>query len=190
MPFAFEPLEIPEVILVKPRAFHDPRGLFLETYRRSAFHGAGIAADFVQDNLSLSRRWVLRGLHFQREPYAQGKLVACLRGEIFDVAVDLRRGSPHFGRWVARRLSAETHEMLWIPPGFAHGFLVLSEEAVVWYKVSGHEYAPGAEGRIRWNDPDIAIAWPLPPGTRPLLSDKDAKAPYLQSADINFVYRR
>ncbi len=188
MPFSFEPLEIPEVIRIRPRVFRDARGFFLESFKHSEFAAAGIAPNFVQDNLSYSVRWVLRGLHYQREPYAQGKLVACLRGEIFDVAVDLRLGSPTFGRWVALRLSDQNHEMLWIPPGFAHGFLVLSEEALVWYKVSGHEYAPLHEGRIRWNDPDLAIAWPLPKGVRPRLSEKDAKAPGLHDAPINFRY--
>ena len=182
MPFTFEALEIPEVILVRPRVYPDDRGFFLETFRASAFRQAGITGPFVQDNLSYSRRWVLRGLHFQRAPYEQGKLVTCVQGRIFDVAVDLRRGSATFGRWVARELSAKEPALLWIPPGFAHGFLVLSEAALVWYKVTHHEYRPGAEGRIRWDDPDLAIRWPLPPGTRPLLSPRDATAPGFREA--------
>ncbi len=182
MPFEFEPLEIPEVVYVRPRVFPDARGVFLETFKASDFQRAGIPGPFVQDNLSRSRQWVLRGLHFQHPPYEQGKLVYCVRGRIFDVAVDLRRGSPTFGRWVARELTGQEPGALWIPPGFAHGFLVLSEEALVWYKVTHHEYRPEAEGRIRWNDPLLSISWPLPPGQEPLLSPKDATAPLLHEA--------
>ncbi len=186
MSLEVEPLAIPEVKLLRPRVHADPRGFFLEVFKASAFEAAGLPDRFVQDNLSHSRRWVLRGLHYQVPPFAQGKLVMCVQGRIFDVAVDLRRHSSTFGQWVARELSDDSPALLWIPPGFAHGFLVLSETARVWYKVSGHEYAPAYERRIRWNDPDLAIAWPLPPGVAPILSAKDAAAPLFRDADLGF----
>ena len=187
MPFEFIKTSIPEVILIKPRVFGDERGFFMETYKKSDFEKAGIDTDFVQDNHSKSVKGVLRGLHYQLEPKAQGKLVRCIRGKIFDVAVDIRRGSPTFGKWIGVELSEENKLMLWIPKGFAHGFLTLSEEAEIVYKVSGGEYSPEHDRNIRWNDPDIGIEWPL--GGEPILSEKDKIAPLLKDADVNFVYK-
>ena len=184
MPFTFRPLRIPEVILVEARAFGDPRGYFLETYKRSAFLAGGIDADFVQDNCSHSVRGVLRGLHFQRDPAAQGKLVQCIRGAILDVAVDLRRGSPTFGQWVAEELSEANHRLLYVPAGFAHGFYTCSAEADVSYKVTA-EYSPQHDGGVRWDDPTLAVAWPE--GER-IVSDKDAVLPHLAQAELNFTY--
>lgn len=159
----------PEVLLLRPKVFGDARGFFFESYNRKTFAELGIDAEFVQDNHSRSAKGVLRGLHYQiGQP--QGKLVRVAAGEVFDVAVDLRRSSPHFGRVASFRLSAETHEMAWIPPGFAHGFLVLSEHAEFLYKTTDY-YAPQFERCLRWNDPALAIAWPL--GGEPLLSAKD-----------------
>lgn len=166
-----ERLAIPEVLRITPRVFADGRGFFLESFNDRAFRDAsGVDVRFVQDNHSRSARGVLRGLHFQREPHAQGKLVRVSAGEVFDVAVDVRRGSPTFGRWVGERLSSENHRQLWIPAGFAHGFLVLSESADVLYKATGH-YAPQSEACIAWDDPELGIDWPL--DGAPILSDKD-----------------
>ena len=178
MPFEFIETEIKGVILIKPRVFGDSRGFFMETYKKSDFEKAGIDTDFVQDNHSKSIKGVLRGLHFQKEPFAQGKLVRCIRGKIFDVAVDIRKDSPTFGKWVGFELSEDNKLMLWIPKGFAHGFLTLSDEAEVIYKVSGGEYTPDYDAGIRWNDPDIGIKWPL--DGEPILSEKDKKAPLLR----------
>lgn len=186
VPFTFRHLAIPEVVLVEARAFADERGFFVETYKRSEFTANGITEAFVQDNFSHSVRGVLRGLHFQKNPAAQGKLVAAIRGEILDVAVDLRRGSPTFGRWVAETLSDGNHRLLYVPPGFAHGFCTLSDEADVVYKVTA-EYSPDNDRGIRWNDPDIGVEWPM---ARPLLSPKDAAHPTSGDADINFTYPR
>ena len=186
MPFDFVRLEIPEVILVKPERFSDDRGFFMETYKKSEFEKAGITDEFVQDNHSRSIKGVLRGLHYQLEPKAQGKLIRCIRGRIWDVAVDIRIGSPTFGRYVAVELSEENGFMLWIPKGFAHGFLTLSKEAEVIYKVSGAEYSLEHERSIRWNDPDINVEWPLE--GEPVLSPKDRNAPFLKDAEINFYY--
>lgn len=186
MPFAFRPLRIPEVILVEPRAFGDARGYFLETYKRSAFVGAGIDAEFVQDNCSHSVQGVLRGMHFQREPAAQGKLVQCVQGAILDVAVDLRRGSPTFGQWVAEELSEGNHHLLYVPVGFAHGFYTLSGEARVAYKVTS-EYSAQHDGGIRWDDPELGVAWPE--GER-IVSARDAALPHLAQAEFTFSYAR
>lgn len=178
----FVPLDIPDVILIEPLVHADARGFFLESYQKQRFSAVGIAADFVQDNHSGSRRGSLRGLHYQiQQP--QGKLVRVIAGEAFDVAVDLRRKSPTFGRWVGARLSAETKAQLWIPPGFAHGFLVLSEWAEVLYKATDY-YAPNWERSLLWNDPAIGIAWPLPAGEEPLLSDKDRRGSPLSQAEV------
>jgi len=182
MPFIFEPLPIPEVILIKPRVFPDARGYFLETYKYSEFAANGITETFVQDNHSSSVRGVLRGLHFQNPPQAQGKLVRAVQGTIFDVAVDIRPDSPTFGQWVGEFLSDENHHMLYIPPGFAHGFQVISPRAEVSYKVTA-EYAPDLDSGIIWNDPILAIQWPDP---NPILSPKDAALPLLRDADIRF----
>jgi dTDP-4-dehydrorhamnose 3,5-epimerase len=159
----------PEVLLLRPRVFGDARGFFFESYNRKAFAELGIDAEFVQDNHSRSAKGVLRGLHYQiRQP--QGKLVRVVAGEVFDVAVDLRRSSPYFGRVASFHLSADTHEMAWIPPGFAHGFLVLSDHAEFLYKTTDY-YAPEFERCLRWNDPALDIAWPLDGAL--LLSAKD-----------------
>ena len=185
MPFQFQRLNIPDVILVKPRAFQDGRGFFMETYKRSAFAANGIDGAFVQDNFSQSVHGVLRGLHYQASPSAQAKLVRVIRGRVFDVAVDIRRGSPTYGCWVGEILSAENRHMLYIPEGFAHGFCVLGDQALFSYKVTA-EYDPAADRGIVWNDPDIGIEWPL---AEPVLSTKDAALPLLKNAENNFVYQ-
>lgn len=178
MSFTFEPLVVPDVVLVRTRAHADERGSLTETYRESAFRAAGIGARFVQDNLSRSTRGVLRGLHYQVAPAVQGKLVGVARGRIFDVAVDVRPGAPTFGRWVGRTLDAVSGDLLWIPPGFAHGYQVLSDAADVVYKLTA-EYRPELGRGVRWNDPAIGIAWPL---EDPVLSDADRTHPMLVEA--------
>lgn len=175
----FHPTPLPEVLLLEPAVFADDRGFFLETYRIDLFAANGIDLPFVQDNHSSSKRGVLRGLHYQ-EPQPQGKLVRCVAGSIFDVAVDIRRASPRFGRWFGTELSAENGRQLWIPPGFAHGFCATSERAEVVYKCTAlwkKEY----DRSIAWNDPQIGIEWPL---ADPILSPKDAGAPRLADAEI------
>ncbi len=170
----FTPTALPEVILIEPDVYRDPRGFFLETYHAAKYRDGGLALPFVQDNHSRSNRGILRGLHAQvRQP--QGKLVRALCGEIFDVAVDIRRGSPTFGRWVGAMLSGENFHQLYVPPGFAHGFCVVSETAEVAYKCTAL-YDASDELCVRWNDPAIGIAWPVPD---PVLSPKDAAAPLL-----------
>lgn len=175
------PTEIPEVLLIEPKVFGDARGFFFESWNERNFAQAGITARFVQDNHSRSQRGVLRGLHYQIDQ-PQGKLVRVTAGEIFDVAVDLRRRSPTFGRSVSLVLSAERKSVLWIPPGFAHGFCVLSEAAEVLYKATDY-WAPQFERSIAWNDPDLAIAWPLE-GAAPILSAKDAAGIAFRSAEV------
>ncbi len=167
--------EIPGVLLIEPEVYADARGYFLETFRRERYEAAGIPTAFLQDSLSCGRRGVLRGLHFQT-PKAQGKLVHVVRGEVFDVAVDLRRDSPTYARWTAHRLSSGNHLQLYIPPGLAHGFVVTSEEALFLYKAT-ETYAPDGQRAIRWNDPDLGIEWPI---DEPILSDADANAPLLR----------
>jgi dTDP-4-dehydrorhamnose 3,5-epimerase len=184
VPFNFTHLKIPDVILVEPRSFPDNRGFFLESFKESVFVSNGIKARFVQDNLSHSIHGVLRGLHYQKNPKAQAKLVTALRGKIFDVAVDIRKNSPTFGKWVGEILSEINHKLLYIPEGFAHGFCVMSEEADVLYKVST-EYSPENEAGIIWNDPDINIVWPI---DKPLLQEKDSKLTLLKDANNNFIY--
>ena len=169
------------VRIVEPRVFGDERGFFLESFNQKAFDAAvGRHVEFVQDNHSRSARGVLRGLHYQLPPHAQGKLVRVTQGSVFDVAVDIRKGSPSFGRWVGTELSGENHKQMWLPPGMAHGFLVTSDSADFLYKASDY-YAPQAEGCIRWNDPSIGIAWPAS-NQPPALSAKDAAAPLLADA--------
>jgi dTDP-4-dehydrorhamnose 3,5-epimerase len=172
---------LPDVRIIRPDVFGDTRGFFLETWNRRAFARAGLDADFVQDNHSRSARGTLRGLHYQ-VPRSQGKLIRVGRGKVFDVSVDLRRSSATFGRWVGVTLSDETHELLWLPPGFAHGFLVLSEIADVHYKCTDY-HAPEDERSIAWDDPDLAIEWPLPGGTPPLLSPRDRASGRFRDAD-------
>ncbi len=183
MPFAFQPLDIPEVVVVRPQRLGDERGFFAETYRASVFAEAGIVGPFVQDNLARSGPRVLRGLHFQLPPHAQGKLIQVVRGAVFDVAVDLRRASPTFGRWVGWELSAASGELLWVPPGFAHGYAVVGPDgADLTYKVTA-EYRPELDRGVRWNDPDIGVAWPL---EEPVLSPRDLALPLLAELDTPF----
>ncbi|OWQ49202.1 dTDP-4-dehydrorhamnose 3,5-epimerase [Roseateles noduli] len=175
------PTALPEVLIVEPKVFGDARGFFMESWTEPKFNAAaGYDVRFVQDNHSRSSQGVLRGLHFQLPPHAQGKLVRCTAGAVFDVAVDMRRSSPNFGKWVGVELTGENHRQLWIPPGFAHGFLVLSETADFLYKTTDL-YAPQAEGSVRWDDPAIGIEWPTLP-VEFKLAEKDAKAPLLADA--------
>jgi dTDP-4-dehydrorhamnose 3,5-epimerase len=178
----FVPTKIPEVVLVKSKVFEDPRGFFLETYRENEFISAGIDQKFVQENHSGSQKGVLRGLHYQIKQ-AQGKLVRAISGEIFDVAVDIRRSSTTFGQWIGATLSAENKQQLWVPPGFAHGFYVLSERAEITYKVTDY-YAPEWDRSILWNDPTIGNAWPLMDGIPLSLSNKDINGKLLDEADL------
>lgn len=178
----FETTPLPGMILISPVVHRDTRGYFLETWRRDLFREAGLPDTFVQDNESGSVRHTLRGLHYQiTQP--QGKLVRVISGEVFDVAVDLRRTSPTFGRWFGTALSADNRLQLWIPPGFAHGFLVTSAYAVFSYKCTDF-YSASAERSIVWNDSDLAIDWPLPSGTAPLVSARDTAAPHFRDAEV------
>jgi dTDP-4-dehydrorhamnose 3,5-epimerase len=184
MPFEILDTEIKEVKLIKPKVFEDNRGYFLETYKNSDFSKAGINDLFVQDNQSKSAKGVLRGLHFQTYPKEQGKLVRCIKGKIFDVAVDIRKDSPAFSKWVAFELSEENRFMLYIPKGFAHGFLTLSQEAEITYKISGSEYCPENDAGIIWNDKTINVKWPFEEYkiSKPELSQKDLVLPDLNHA--------
>lgn len=177
------PTAIPDVLVFEPRVFEDERGFFFESYNRKTLETLGLVEDFVQDNHSRSRRGVLRGLHYQITPRAQGKLVRVVVGEIFDVAVDLRRSSPTFGRWVGVHLSAENKRQIYIPKGFAHGFLALSPWAEVCYKTTDY-YSPEHERCVLWNDAQLNIAWPLREGDMPALSSKDAQGVPLAQADL------
>ena len=177
----FIPTEIPDVIVIEPRVFGDARGFFMETYQAKIFAEAGIQANFVQDNHSGSQKGTLRGLHYQiRQP--QGKLFRVISGEVFDVAVDIRRSSPTFGKWVGKSLSAENKRMIWVPEGFAHGFFVVSQWAEITYKVTDF-YAPGWERTVMWDDPQLAIPWPLVDGQLPTLSAKDASGRRFAAAE-------
>jgi dTDP-4-dehydrorhamnose 3,5-epimerase len=182
MPFLFTPTVIPEVVVIEPRVFPDERGFFMEGYKRSAFAAQGIADIFVQCNHSKSSRGILRGLHYQKNPKAQGKLVRVVLGEIYDVVVDLRHGGPTYGQWVGLTLSAENKKMLYVPEGFAHGFCVTSEQAEVLYSATA-EYAPECEAGVLWNDPELGISWPI---AEPQLSTRDRAWPPLRDADHNF----
>ena len=184
MSFKFIKLEIPEVILVESQAYLDERGFFTESYKESIFNNNGIKTKFVQDNFSYSIRGVLRGLHYQKDPKAQAKLVIVTSGEIFDVAVDIRKDSPTYGKWVGEILSSQNHRLLYVPEGFAHGFCVLSNEAYVIYKVNS-EYSPNHERGILWNDPELDIPWPI---DNPIMIEKDKRLPSLKNADSNFIY--
>ena len=170
---------LPGVLIIEPKIFPDARGFFVETYNKDRYVNNGILPEFVQDNLSFSTRGVLRGLHYQN-PHAQGKLVYVLQGEVWDVAVDIRRDSPQFGQWTAVTLSSENKKQFYIPPGFAHGFCVLSPTALFSYKCTDF-YHPECDGGVRWNDPDIGIAWPI---VEPILSDKDKKQPLLRDIPV------
>jgi dTDP-4-dehydrorhamnose 3,5-epimerase len=177
----FIPTRIPDVVLIKPKVFGDPRGYFLESWQEARFAAAGLPLHFVQDNHSRSSQWILRGLHYQIQ-HTQGKLLRVTRGAIFDVAVDMRRSSPTFGRWVGVELNDTNHHMLWVPPGFAHGFLTLSDDVDFLYKCTD-VYSPQHDRAVRWDDPQIGIEWPLPAGVAPLLSAKDSVAPSFADAD-------
>jgi len=177
----FEPTGIPDVVLIKPRVFGDDRGFFLESWQEAKFAEAGLVARFVQDNHSRSAQHTLRGLHYQ-VLQTQGKLVRVTSGAAFDVTVDIRRSSPAFGKWVGTVLSAENRHMLWVPQGFAHGFLALTDGTEVQYKCTDY-WAPEFERSIAWNDPDLSIQWPLPAGAVPTLSAKDAAAPPLSDSE-------
>lgn len=171
--------KLPGVVIIEPKVFGDTRGFFMETFSQAKYEQIGICGPFVQDNLSFSTRGVLRGLHYQ-QPNTQGKLVSVVQGEVFDVAVDIRTGSPTFGQWVGVNLSGENHRQLWVPQGFAHGFCVLSETTYFTYKCTD-VYMPSAEGGIMWNDPDIGIEWPL---KDIVLSDKDQVYPRLKDVSV------
>lgn len=177
------PLEIPDVLLIEPKVFGDDRGFFLESFHAKRYADAGVVGPFVQDNMSRSVKGTLRGLHFQ-EPNAQGKLVQCLAGAVWDVAVDIRKGSPTFGRWVAAELTGENKHQLWVPAGFAHGFCVVSDSADFFYKCTAL-YSPESERSVAWDDPDLAIPWPV---KQPLLSAKDQRAPRLKDAPVLPVF--
>jgi dTDP-4-dehydrorhamnose 3,5-epimerase len=180
MPFSFKSLAIPDVVLVQPKVFPDERGFFIESFKTSDFEHANLPGCFVQDNFSFSKKNVIRGLHYQKHPKAQGKLVSVLRGSIWDVAVDIRRSSATFLRWVAEELDDKNHAMLYIPPGFAHGFVALSEDVHVLYKCT-NEYEPQLDSGIRWNDPDLAVKWPV---ESPIISEKDGRLPFIHQAEI------
>ena len=180
--FTFKKLEIPDVLVIQTKIFSDKRGFFLESFKESEFISNGINKKLVQDNISHSTRGVLRGLHFQKNPKPQAKLVTVIKGKIFDVAVDIRKNSPTYGKWVSQILSEEEHNLLYVPEGFAHGFCVLSEEADVYYKVS-NEYSSEHEDGIVWNDPNLNISWPL---TDVIVSDKDKQLPLLENLDNSF----
>jgi dTDP-4-dehydrorhamnose 3,5-epimerase len=178
----FTSTKIPEVVIIEPQLFGDERGFFMETWQRDKFAKNGIDVDFLQDNHSRSVQGTLRGMHYQIQ-HPQGKLVRVTVGEVFDVAVDLRKSSSTFGMWVGEFLSSDNRKMLWVPPGFAHGFYVTSEHAEFLYKCSDI-YAPEHERSIIWNDPDIAIEWPLVKGREPLLSEKDLRGMPLNAAEL------
>ena len=184
MSFTFKKLDIPEVILVEAKSFPDDRGFFQEIFKESVFISNGIITKFIQDNFSHSTQDVLRGLHYQKNPKAQSKLVIVIKGKIFDVAVDIRIDSPTYGKWTGEILSENNHKLLYIPEGFAHGFCVISDTADVLYKVN-NEYSSENDAGIIWNDPQINITWPT---DKPILSEKDSQLPLLCNIDNNFKY--
>ena len=180
MPFTFTKLELDGLVLIEPKVFSDERGYFFESYKHSDFARSGIDAAFVQDNHSLSKKGVIRGLHYQQNPMAQGKLVRVIRGALWDVAVDIRRSSKNFKKWIAVELSEDNKRMLYVPPGFAHGFLALTDDAHLVYKCT-EEYSPQHDSGIRWDDLEISVQWPV---QKPLVSEKDERLPYLRDAII------
>ncbi|MFQ5963522.1 MAG: dTDP-4-dehydrorhamnose 3,5-epimerase [Candidatus Scalinduaceae bacterium] len=184
MPFKFEKLSIPDIILIEPKTYGDERGAFAEIYKSSEFKQIGINKQFVQVNHSWSKKNILRGLHYQLNPMAQGKFVRVVTGEVFDVIVDMRKGSPWYGRWMSKKLSSENKMMLYIPEGFAHGFSVLSDTAEVIYYCT-NEYAPEYDKGIFWDDSKLQIDWPV---KNPILSEKDSQLPLFEKAENNFIY--
>ena len=186
MVFTFKKLGISDVILIEPKLFSDNRGFFYESFKESEFFSNGITDKFIQENFSHSVKGVIRGLHFQKKPQAQAKLVTVIKGEIFDVAVDIRKNSPTYGKWVGEILSDKNHKSLYIPEGFAHGFCILSEEADVVYKVN-NEYSPENERGIIWNDLTINIPWSV---KNPIISEKDNQLNPLEKSDSNFTYKK
>jgi dTDP-4-dehydrorhamnose 3,5-epimerase len=183
MPFVFQETKIPEVILIKPKIFHDERGFFMETYKESEFNSYGIKESFVQDNHSKSSKNVLRGLHFQTTPKAQGKLVRVIQGTAWDVAVDLRKGSPDFLKWVSFELSDKNNHMVYIPPGFAHGFVTLTDTVHLVYKCTA-EYDSKCDSGVRYDDKEIGISWPI---HNPVVSVKDKSLPYLKDINLDSI---
>lgn len=187
--FKFSKTNISGVLLIELRAFQDERGFFMECYSTRDFEAHGLPETFVQDNHSQSKKGVLRGLHYQLNPSPMGKLVRCIKGRIFDVGVDVRKGSPTFGRWYGEILSGENHKMIYFPPGFAHGFLALEDDTHVYYKCTGL-YSKESERAIIWNDPEVGIKWPLDEvGGKAILSDRDKVHPGLKNAETNHVYK-
>ena len=184
MPVTLSKTEIDGVLAAKVGLFRDQRGFFTETYSINTWEEQGFHETFVQDNMSLSAKGTLRGMHYQLEPHGMGKLVRAVTGAVFDVAVDLRKGSPTFGQWVGRTLCGENGLALWIPPGFAHGFVALEDQTYVYYKCTA-VHTPEAERALSYKDPSVAIAWPLEPA---IVSEKDAQAPLLAEAEYNFTY--
>ena len=184
MPIEIRKTEIEGVLEIQVKVFSDSRGLFTETYNEETWSEKGFRETFVQDNLSRSCKGTLRGMHYQLEPRPMGKLVRAINGAVFDVIVDLRKGSPTFGKWMGRELSAENNLMLWVPSGFAHGFVALADDTLVCYKCNG-THAPEAERSLNYADADVGIQWPLNPT---VISEKDASAPCLNDAEYNFVY--
>jgi len=182
MPFNVEKTPIADLLIIEPRKFGDERGFFMETYKKSDFEAIGIKENFVQDNHSCSAKGVLRGIHFQRDPLAQGKLVRVLRGKVWDVAVDLRKNSPTFGKWFGIELSEENGKMFYIPAGFGHGFLTLEDNTHFFYKCT-NEYNAASDGGIKYDDPDIAIDWKMD-GITPIVSEKDEKLPLLKEVKL------
>ena len=181
MTFLFKRLQIPDVILVEPKSFPDERGLFLENFKESEFSSNGITTKFIQDNISYS---IIRGLHFQKQPKEQTKLVTVIKGKVFDVAADIRKDSPTYGKWIGEILSEDNHRSLYIPDGFAHGFCSLSKESILFYKVT-NEYSKEHERGIIWNDPVLNIRWPV---EKPIISDKDKELSSLANLDNDFIY--
>jgi len=180
MPFRFKALAIPDLVLVEPTVFQDDRGVFLETFKTTDFKQIGLPDHFVQDNLSCSKKDVIRGLHYQKNPKAQGKLISVVSGRVWDVAVDIRKASPTYLKWVAIELDGEKHRMVYIPPGFAHGFLAMTDDVLLHYKCT-QEYDQVSEAGICWNDPDIGIPWPV---QTPLISDRDRLLPDSRRAEV------
>jgi len=186
--FKFTKVTIPGILIIEPHPFEDARGFFMETYNRSEFGNNGFHEEFVQDNHSSSKKGVVRGLHYQMNPHPMGKLVKCAKGRIFDVGVDIRKGSPTFGKWYGEVLSEENKKMLYFPPGFAHGFLSLEDGTEVLYKCTGLFDGPSERG-ILWNDPEIDIKWPLDNVGSPIISEKDQKNPRIRDAESNFNFK-